>query len=92
VLSYSTGTTLLLPLHLPMFVTCPAHLVLFDMIPPIIVKEYKLRSSLCKPLQPPVTSSHLGPNILSAPCCQRRSSLNVRGKVSHSYQTEGKSV
>jgi len=46
--------------------TCLAHLVLFDLITLIIyVEAYKLRSSsLCSLLQPPATSSLLGPDIL----------------------------
>jgi hypothetical protein len=49
-----------------MSATCPAHLILLALITlTILGEEYKpCSSSLCSLLQPPVTSSLFGPNIL----------------------------
>jgi hypothetical protein len=45
--------------------TCPAHLTFLASITLILGDEHKLwRLSLCNFLQPPVTSTLLGPNIL----------------------------
>ena len=58
--------TLYTPLSSPIRVTCPAHLILLDVITRTILgEEYKSFSSwLCNLLHSPVTSSLLGPNIL----------------------------
>jgi hypothetical protein len=57
----------------------------------ILREEYKLwSSSLCSFLQPPVTSSLFGPNILHNTLFSNTlslcSSLNVRDEVSHPYR------
>ena len=67
----------------PIRATCPAHLIVFDLITRTILgEEYRsLSSSLCSFLHSPVTSSHLGPNILLSTLLSNtlilRSSLNV---------------
>jgi hypothetical protein len=62
----------------------------------ILGEDYKLWScSLCSFLQPPVTSSLIGRNILLNTLFSNTlslcSSLNVRDQVSHSCRTTGKS-
>jgi hypothetical protein len=76
----------------PIHCQVPAHLIPLHLITLIIFSEaYKLQSSsLCSLLQPPATSSLLGPNILLRmlfsntlnPC----SSLSERDQVTHTKQ------
>ena len=78
--------------------TCPAHLILLDLITRTILgEEYRsLSSSLGTFLHSPVTSSILGPNILLntlfSNTLSLRSSLNVSDQVSHPYKTTGKII
>jgi len=84
--------------HLPHSATCPAYLILLDLITRTILGEqYKsLTSSLCSLLHSPVTSSLLGPNILLntlfSNTLNLRSSLNASYQVSHTYRTTGKII
>jgi hypothetical protein len=76
-----------------MCATFPVHHILVDLNNlNISGEEYKLRSSsLSSILHPPVTSSHLGSNILLSTLFPNSlfSALNIRDKISHPRRTTG---
>jgi len=79
----------------PIRAMCPTHLILHDLITPVIFGEaYKSWSStLCSFLYTPATSSVLDPNILLSTLFSNTrnqcSSLSVNDEVSHPYKTRG---
>jgi hypothetical protein len=85
--------TLYKPHLSPIRATCPAHIILPDLITRTILGEQcrSLSSSLCSFLHCPVTSSLLHPNILLNTLFSNnvslRSSFNVHDQVPHPYKT-----
>jgi len=81
------------PLPSPKRATCPAHLILLDLIIRTLLgdEEISLNSSLRNFLQSHVTSSLLGPNIFHSTLFSNtlglRSSLNVTDQVSRPHKT-----
>ena len=82
----------------PIRATCPAHLILLDLITQIVFggEQRTLSSSLCSFLQSPVILPQLGPNILLSTLFSNSlslcSSLNVSDQVSHPYKTTDKAT
>jgi hypothetical protein len=91
-------TKILYTLLSPLRVTCPAHLILLDLITRTIFgKQYRsISSSLCIFPYSPVTSSPLSPNIIISTLFSNtlnlRSSLNVIDQVLHPYKTTWKII
>jgi len=82
----------------PLRATCPANLILRDLVTRIMFGEgYRSRSSsICNFLYSPITSSLLGPNILLntlfSNTVSLHSSFNVRDHVPHPCKTIGKII
>jgi len=95
-LSGFSTKTLYAPFLSPKRSTCPANLIVLDLITPVTFGEQytSLSSSLCSLLYSPVTSSPLRPNILLntlfSNTLSLRSSLNVSDQVSHPCKQQAK--
>jgi len=99
VLPFSFPTrTLYRPLVSSILVTCPAHLIILDLITwTRLGEEYRsLSYSICSFLHFHVPSFLLGPNILLSTVFSNTrslcSSINVSDQVSHPYKTTGKII
>ena len=88
-------TTLYASLLFPVYVTCPAHVIVHDLITRMMFgKEYiSLKLPMCSLLHSPVTSSLLDPNNFLSPLSSNalslRFSVSVDDQVSHPYKTNG---